>query len=155
MRILFIEDEKDKKRDIIDYLKHISSESQIDSEESLMSGIIALGKKAYNIVLLDMSLPLYEKGINDENNEFEAFGGLDILDEIVRLDLPSKVIVITAFDVIEDDSNKLTLEELDKEMRTEYAGNYLACIHYDQSSIEWKTALSNWIRGIANESVNS
>ena len=111
-----------------------------------MAALFALGKSAYEMVLLDMSLPLYDLNGEDEGiNEFEAFGGIEILDEIQRKELSVKVLVITAFDVIEDDTKKIQLKQLDQQMKANYTDIYLGCIHYDQSSLEWKAEVKKYI----------
>lgn len=143
MRILFIEDEIAKRKDIQNFLIEELSQTDIENAHSLMSGMLALRNKEYELVLLDMSLPLYD--LDEGNNEFEAFGGIEILDEIKRKELSVKVLVITAFDVIEDETKKIHLEQLNQQMIDNYCDIYLGCIHYDQSSLEWKTELRKYI----------
>ena len=53
--------------------------------------------------------------------------------------------VITAFDVIEDDTKKIQLKQLDQQMKANYTDIYLGCIHYDQSSLEWKAEVKKYI----------
>ena len=147
MKILFVEDENIKRRDIMNYLSTDLNINDIDVVHSLMGGMLALKKKNYKMVLLDMSLPLYDiNGEDEEINEFEAFGGIEILDEIERKELDVKVLVITAFDVIEDDTKKIRLDQLDNQMKENYARFYLGCIHYDQSSVEWKYELKKYLK---------
>ena len=146
MNVLFIEDESVKQNDILKFLKQELYLENIEIANSLMGGLLALKNNKYNLVLLDMSLPLYDiNGEDEEINEFEAFGGIEILDEIERKELNIKVIVITAFDVIEDDTKKMRLEQLDEEMRNSYSNYYIGCIYYDQSSLEWKSELKKYL----------
>lgn len=147
MKILFIEDEIVKQKDILKYLNEELLQKDVEVAHSLMGGMLALRKGDYQMVLLDMSLPLYDLNGEDEGiNEFEAFGGIEILDEIERKELPLKVLIITAFDVIEDDTKKIHLEQLDQQMKENYSEIYLGCIHYDQSSLEWKAELKKYIK---------
>lgn len=147
MKILFIEDEIVKQKDILKYLNEELLQKDIEVANSLMGGMLALGKCDFDMVLLDMSLPLYDLNGEDEGiNEFEAFGGIEILDEIERKELSVKVLVVTAFDVIEDDTKKIHLGQLDKQMRENYSNIYVGCIHYDQSSLEWKAELKKYVK---------
>lgn len=149
MKLLFIEDEQSKERQIFEFIKSLDINLDIFIEKSLMSGIRRIQTEIYNLVLLDMSLPLYDLGSDiDENNEFEAFAGIDILEEMFRIDYLGRVIVITAFDIIEDDSKKLSLEQLDLQMKKDYPTLYLGCIHYNSSSLEWKHKLELIINGL-------
>ena len=147
MKILFIEDEIVKQNDILKYLNEELSQNAVEVVHSLMGGMLALRKCEFEMVLLDMSLPLYDLNGEDEGiNEFEAFGGIEILDEIERKELSVKVLVITAFDAIEDDTKKIHLEQLDQQMKENYSNIYLGCIHYDQSSLEWKSELKKYVK---------
>ena len=149
MKVLFVEDENVKQSNIVTYLKDELGVENISVVNSLMGGMLALRNGKFDIVLLDMSLPLYDiNGEDEELNEFEAFGGIEILDEIDRKELSVKVLVITAFDVIEDDTKKINLAQLDAQMKENYSNYYLGCIHYDESSLEWKTELENYLKNI-------
>ena len=134
MKVLFVEDENVKQSNIVTYLKDELGVENISVVNSLMGGMLALRNGKFDIVLLDMSLPLYDiNGEDEELNEFEAFGGIEILDEIDRKELSVKVLVITAFDVIEDDTKKINLEQLDDQMKENYSNYYMGCINYDES----------------------
>ena len=147
MKFLFVEDEIVKQKEILEYLNEELLQNEVEVAHSLMGGMLALKKSEFEMVLLDMSLPLYDLNGEDEGiNEFEAFGGIEILDEIERKELSVKVLVITAFDVIEDDTKKIHLEQLNQQMRENYSNIYLGCIHYDQSSLEWKSELKKYIK---------
>ena len=50
--------------------------------------------------------------------------------------------------MIEDDTKKINLEQLDDQMKENYSNYYLGCIHYDESSLEWKTELENYLKNI-------
>ena len=88
MKVLFVEDENVKQSNIVTYLKDELGVENISVVNSLMGGMLALRNGKFDIVLLDMSLPLYDiNGEDEELNEFEAFGGIEILDEIDRKEL--------------------------------------------------------------------
>ena len=88
MKVLFVEDENVKQSNIVTYLKDELGVENISVVNSLMGGMLTLRNGKFDIVLLDMSLPLYDiNGEDEELNEFEAFGGIEILDEIVRKEL--------------------------------------------------------------------
>ena len=93
MKVLFVEDENVKQSNIVTYLKDELGVENISVVNSLMGGMLALRNGKFDIVLLDMSLPLYDiNGEDEELNEFEAFGGIEILDEIDRKILETMII---------------------------------------------------------------
>ncbi len=152
MRILLIEDENDKMENINEYVKHEFKSAQVDLSKSYTTALKNIYRNEYDVVLLDMSLPFTEKGEeNFENNEFETFGGINILDELKRLNYHTNVIVITAFDVLGENDDIVKLSQLNEEMKEDYNKIYVGCILYNSSSIEWKQELKRRIEEYINK----
>lgn len=104
-------------------------------------------------ILLDMSLPLFD---NDDmnymdENEFETFGGISVLDEIDRLDKICKVIVITAFDILGEGNDKIDLPQINKRLKHEYPQIFVGTVFYNTSSLEWKDDMSHLLLNNANK----
>lgn len=140
MSILLIEDEPSKEKNIITFLGELLPDVKVDIKRSITSGKIEIRKKNYDHILLDMSLPLFD---NDDmnymdENEFETFGGISVLDEIDRLDKICKVIVITAFDILGEGDDKIDLPQINKQLKIEYPKIFVGTVFYNTSSLEWK-----------------
>lgn len=143
MRILYVEDEDEKAKEVVNYLSAIL---EIELTKSYSSCVSAIYEKEYDMILLDMSLPLYDYDSEDnDENEFDTFAGIDIINELVRLDRKEKVAIITAFDILGEDENRVDIHQLDDKMRQEYSDSYLGIIHYDASSLEWRRQLQEII----------
>lgn len=144
MNILYVEDEEEKAREVMTYL---SKNNNVDLKKSYSSGVSAIYECSYDLILLDMSLPLYDYDSEDEDeNEFDTFAGVDIIDELVRLSRTEKVAIITAFDILGEDDIKMDVHQLDKKLRLEYANNYVGTIYYDASSLEWRRELQEILK---------
>ena len=151
MKILLIEDENDKIKHITSHLKKKIKGIELCVAKSYKSGIISIYQQQYDLILLDMSLPLNDVSDNEfMENEFETFGGMDILEEMKRIENETKVIVITAFDVLGENENKMTLDQLNEIMARKYCKIYLGCIHYNSSAREWKYILDSYLDDIIN-----
>lgn len=140
MSILLIEDEPSKEKNIVTFLGELLPDVKVDIKRSITSGKIEIRKKNYDHILLDMSLPLFD---NDDmnymdENEFETFGGISVLDEIDRLDKICKVIVITAFDILGEGDDKIDLPQINKQLKIEYPKIFVGTVFYNTSSLEWK-----------------
>ena len=139
VNILYVEDEEVKAKEVISALGTVDN---IELKKSLSSGLAAIQEKSFDLILLDMSLPLYDYSSEDENeNDFETFAGIDILEELDRKGRADKVAVITAFDILGEGENEITMLQLDKKLREEYEEVYLGLIYYDSSSLEWRRSL--------------
>lgn len=160
MIVLLVEDEISKERSIINYLREIVKGIVIHISRSVTSAIIELRHYDFDYVLLDMSLPLFDNAdlSYSDSNEFDAFGGTAILDEIDRRQLSSKVIVITAFDTLGEGADLISLSQVTIDLKQDYPDNFVGSIYYNASSLAWKYELSGFFtRGemIKNEDTNS
>lgn len=139
MKILYVEDEEVKAKEV---LSALNTKDNIEFRKSLSGGLAAIEEKKFDLILLDMSLPLYDYNSVDENeNDFETFAGIDILEELVRKVRSDKVAIITAFDILGEGENEITMLQLDKKLQMEYQDIYLGLIYYDASSLEWRRNL--------------
>lgn len=139
MKILYVEDEEVKAKEVLDVL---NNKGIIDFRKSLNSGLAVIQEEIFDLILLDMSLPLYDYSSVDENeNDFETFAGIDILEELNRKGRDDKVVIITAFDVLGEGENEITMVQLDEKLQEEYENVYLGLIYYDSSSLEWRRSL--------------
>ncbi|MFO7844253.1 MAG: response regulator [Bacteroidales bacterium] len=143
--IILIEDDFKKKEDIRNFL---SSELQINNiviKESYQSGLRALIKNKYDLLLLDMSIPTWDKSIDEPGGNFEKFGGYKILKEITRKKKPIKTILITMFDDFGESDTSITLSQLDNLLKTEFPDIYIGAVYYNIREEKWKADLSDFI----------
>lgn len=143
MRILYVEDDVSKVTDVRNLLDDVIPINNLVIKNSLTSGIIELRKNKFDLILLDMSLPLYDFKESDNDGDFETFAGIDILEEMKRIKLSTNVIIITAFDVLGE--NKLNLDQLNKEMLQDYGSIYKGIIHYKTTTLEWSNSFKKLI----------
>ena len=148
MRILIVEDEPNKERKIKEFLYSLFS-VELDVVRSVISAKLKLKeKKDYDFVLLDMTLPLYDNDDLDyiDDNEFETFGGECILDEIERLCIHTKVVIITAFDVLGDGAQHIDLETLSNRIKHEFPELFVGSVFYNATSTKWKEELKELLK---------
>lgn len=143
MKILYIEDENSKAIKVEKYVYKIISDCKIRVRKSYTAGIIEIQNESFDLILLDMSLPLYDfqSGELEEADDFEVFAGIDIMEEMKRTGNYTKVIVVTAFDELGEDKNRISIKQLDANLAKEFPELYLGIIHYDDSSLEWNNKL--------------
>ena len=140
MEILYVEDEQNKARQVIQAIRESIPSANILLKNSYNAALMEISRENLDLILLDMSLPLYDISESmeyEEDNDFEPFAGIDLLEELVRIDSEKKVVIITAFDVLGEDDNKINLAQLDTKMKEEYKDNYRGIIYYNSSSLEW------------------
>lgn len=153
LKVLLVEDELTKEKKLMNHICTIHPHVSLDIKHSITTAIIALRQNEYNYVVLDMSLPLYDFDDmeHSEDNEFDAFGGMSVLDEIDRLFKVCKVIVVTAFDKLGEGKKQIELPQIQSELEESFPENYVGCIFYDSSRIDWQSELNSYLGGITTD----
>lgn len=142
MNVLIIEDDELKHQHLENYCKEIISDVKFTWKKSYQSGLNEVMTNPYDLVLLDMSMHIYEKTAEESGGSFETYAGRMILSEIDINEIDTKVIVITGYDIYNDGK---TLETLKEELREEFREFYIDTLYFIGSEDKWKSELSNLI----------
>jgi DNA-binding NarL/FixJ family response regulator len=146
MKIVIVEDDEYKQRQIVALMSEEFSNHEISTARSYTSGLREIRSVHPDLVLLDMSLPNFDGEFSStDGGKFRSYGGRDILHQIVRRGLPSKVIVVTAYDTFSSETNATSLDALGEELKGEFSGNFIDIVFYSASNDEWKLALRRWM----------
>lgn len=146
MSILIIEDDKYKSNEILNYIRAKYPNSEVVEATSYSTGIKAVRELDLDLLILDMSLPLY----CDENiktTEFNTFAGKRILEELRRIEKECKVIVVTAFDYLPLEDSEISLTQLTDELHSNFVEYFIGSVHYSAVSNDWKRKLDEILEG--------
>jgi DNA-binding NarL/FixJ family response regulator len=102
MKLLLVEDDDNKQRELVDFLGATYPKLQVEVAGSLISALRAMKENRPEIVLLDMTLPNYDVREGESGGGLHAFGGEEFLRQTRRFKLPTTVIVITQFESFGD-----------------------------------------------------
>lgn len=145
MRILLIEDDEIKRNQINRFLLESLKKADIKIAKSLQSGLKAIINNDFDFILLDMTMPTFDIGLDEDGGRPRAYGGREILQQMARRQILIPVIVVTQFDRFGKGADSLTLSELDEQLKFIYKNNYLGCIFYNSAVDSWKKDLKRLI----------
>jgi len=134
MNVLIIEDTDEKRNQVVLLLKEIISEVIIDTAMSFRGGVAKLESKAYDLLVLDMVLPIRD---GDFPN---ADAGSNLLSEALygnNCRRPSHILCLTAYD------------EVAVSFRDEAERKMVQLILYDEVESKWRSLLGEKARQIA------
>jgi len=143
MKILIIEDDELKYQHLNNFIAKILPQSNVTWRKSYHTGLTEIMVDFYDLLLLDMSMHIYEKTAQESGGSFETYAGRMILNEIDINEIKTKVIVVTGYDVYSDGK---TLKTLKQELREEFGGFYIDTVYFIGSEEKWKTELSKLIK---------
>jgi len=139
MKILIIEDDELKHQHLEKFVSNLILDSDFTWRKSYQSGLKEIMANTYDLVLLDISMHIYEKTAKESGGSFETYAGRMILTEIDINEIITRVIVVTGYDVYSDGK---TLETLKVELRNEFGDFYIDTVYFIGSQDKWKTELT-------------
>lgn len=141
MSVLLVEDNYHKRQKIIDFIVSNYAGTNIREAHSFTSGSKALSDDVYDIVMLDIGLPTYDKVGNESGGRKRMFGGREIARKLIRRRGSANIVFITQYDAFSDGGISLSFDELRKILSDECGPSFQGLILYDSSKSAWKDAL--------------
>jgi DNA-binding NarL/FixJ family response regulator len=151
IRILLIEDDKKKSDDIINFINARFPHFDVSLKESYHSGLKSLFKEKYDLLLLDMSMPTWDRSPFENGGEYEKFGGIKILKELNRKKKILPTILITMFDNFGESDNSITLSQMNLVLNNDYDSFYLGSVFYRSDISKWQEDLETLISSLRND----
>lgn len=148
MKILLIEDHEIKREKIVSLLENNFEEINLSIAHSYNSGINAALYSVFELLILDMSMPTYDKTPSEGGGRFRTFGGRDIVRQLERRNIHIPFIVLTQYSHFSENEKDISIEDLNAEFKVNYKTTYLKTIFYDTSSSRWKEELIDEIKRI-------
>lgn len=144
MNLLFVEDDDDKAERITAAISSSHPEIVIVRAKSFDGALrrIVRDRGSFHGILLDMSMPNYD---NSESRP-EAFAGRDLLRQCKLRKITIPTVVITMFDLFGAPPDQLTFNELDEQLKAEFAPFYTGMIYYSSAQEGWKSELLKMIK---------
>lgn len=146
IKTILIEDDPKKIEDIKEFISTVLKCEQFVVKESYQSGIKAILESNFDLLLLDMSIPTFDKSPTESGGHYEKFGGYKVLREIVRKKRPVKTILITMFDDFGESDLSITLQQINDSLKQEFEDLFLGSVFYHARENKWKEDLLNIIR---------
>ncbi len=151
MKILIIEDQIEKSKDIERYSKsrfeHIS---KLTVKQSLRGGLRELFQnKDYDLIFLDMSMPNFDPSPDDPlGGTPESFAGNEFLAQMKLRGISIPVIIITQYQTFEE--GQIDLSSIDEYLNHNYENFYLGAVYYSSADKDWEKQLSKIIESNLN-----
>jgi CheY-like chemotaxis protein len=139
--VLIVEDDENKSRQLSEFIRKSLTDAVVTERRSYRSGLYHIVHSELSLILLDMSMPTFDVSSQERGGRTRAYGGRDILDEMRRRKITTRVIVVTQFETFGEGADRTTLAELDSELKASFPGNYLGSVYYHPAQSNWQDDL--------------
>lgn len=144
--VLIVEDDENKREQLADHINELLPGCTIRVARSFHSGLRSVVEESHDLILLDMTMPTYDIGQSEDGGRPQHYAGREILRQMLRRQIATPVIVVTQFDVFGEDSEAMTRDQLDKQLKGDFPDMYLGTVYYNAAMNDWKRALQQIIR---------
>lgn len=148
MKILLVEDDDPKRRNILLTLSKIVPGAVIDEAKSVNSALHRLRSSVFDLALLDMSLPSFDVGPGESGGRPQGFGGIEVLRSMDRFGLEVPVVVLTAYEAFPSGERQINLETLAEDLRRSHPRTFRGLVFYNSVFSSWSDELGTHIRRI-------
>ncbi|MGJ8645760.1 MAG: response regulator [Marinomonas colpomeniae] len=144
-KILIVEDNLHKLEKIKYFLSSEFQSITFDIAMSFTSGKKQSNEDDYDLVILDMSLPTYDKNVGESGGRFRTFGGDEIARKLIKRKENCKFIFLTQYKDFSGNTKTLNFDSLKKELSEKYIKNCKGFIYYNSTESSWKNELKELI----------
>lgn len=138
MKILIVEDNHDKRKNIKLFFQKRIEDVSFGEAKSYSSGISEIYGRRWDLMILDMSLPTYDITHTETGGEMKPVAGKEILRRMQNRKINTPVIIVTQFDVFGE--KQVSLNSLNEEFRKKYSDIWQGTVSYDKPN--WQIELN-------------
>ena len=150
MKILLIEDDTNKATQLKNFFSEFFPQDDLVINRSYQSGLKSLMEGFFDVTILDMSLPNFDIKKAEDGYKFRKLGWLDILRELKRKKISTKVIIVTQFENFGEGNDLVNLSSLKTIMMRDYKSNYKGTVFYNAKQDSWKLNLNELVLKCTN-----
>ncbi|MGJ0290546.1 response regulator [Aliarcobacter cryaerophilus] len=146
MKIIIIEDNEHKRKKIKDFILNISANIHIDEAYSYTTGLKKCLHNEYHLLILDMTMPTYEKSHSESGGTFRTYGGKEIIRQLKRKNKELPFVIVSQYSKFSDNTTTLSLDEISQQLKEISPNFFIETVLYDTSSSNWKIILEEIIK---------
>jgi DNA-binding response OmpR family regulator len=145
MNVYLIEDDALKATRLKNFLEEKIPGAAVITFGSFQSGLRAIQNNTPKLVILDMTLPTFDRAGSDREGRLRPLGGYDLMRKIVHHSVRVAVIVVTQLETFGEGSDRVTFSELVERCYRDFPGIFKGAVYFRQADSGWQEELLNLI----------
>jgi CheY-like chemotaxis protein len=152
MRALVADDDDHKRHEMAAVLKESIPHVRVQETRSYRSTLSEVLTGAYDVFLLDMTLPTFDVTPGqEEGGASQAFGGREVLRHMLHREISVPTIIVTQFDHFGEGRESIGLRDLGLELAELAPHLFRGVIQYRRGGDSWRQELRQLAATIAAE----
>ncbi len=143
MLIYIIEDSPTKAAQLTTFLKERWSCAHIRLFASFQSGLREVESVSPDLIVLDMTLPTFDRKANGREGRLRPLGGYDLMRKMRLKQISARVVVITQLESFGEGEETVNLGDITSRCEREFPDFFIGSVYFDQSAGNWKTQLDD------------
>lgn len=139
MNILVIEDNSLKREKIIKFLKNYSH-IVVSEAASYNSGLTLAHEHSFDFLVVDMSMPTFDRNEQTQGGRFRALGGKEIVHKLVKIQKLPPFVILTGYKDFSVGTQSLSIAQIN-DLLGSLGESYLGCILFESSDNSWQEEL--------------
>lgn len=148
MNILLVEDGEYKSERVSEFLNENIINANIDVRGSYSSAAKALLSGKYQIAILDMTLPTFDKSNGSIGGDSKTYGGLDLARFIKRKKINLQFLFLSQYKSFSESAKLSCLDDINNIAKKEYPDLYLGSVFYEHAGFKWKDELLELVKSL-------
>lgn len=145
MNVLLVEDDENKRNQVAQFLGELKPTPTVHEARSYNSAIRFLETTPVDLVILDMSLPIFDVTSEEDGFQDDAFGGMEVLSFAHRRKLAGKFVILTQFETLGEGESLISTSELGVLLAKNFQELYYGIVYYNPSEAAWREELKQKI----------
>lgn len=109
--------------------------------ESFQSALRAIEANLPDLVILDMTLPTFDRKPNSREGRMRPLGGYDLMHKMKHRSITAAVIVVTQLEKFGEGEDEISFAEITSRCKREFPDFFLGSVYYDQGGLNWQNDL--------------
>lgn len=147
MRTLIIEDNHSKLKNLKGFFKKNYADYNVHDALSYTAGLRRLYNEDWDLLILDMTLPVYDVNPQDSGGDKKSVAGKEIMKRMLNKKIVIPTIIVTQFDTFGE--NEITIESLNEEFKDTMSSIWKGTVNYEKQT--WMVDLKEIIDNIVGE----
>lgn len=152
MKVLIIEDNHNKLKQIKAFVNKNYPDVSIHDALSYTAGLRRIYDEKWNLLLLDMSLPIYDMSQQETGGDKKSIAGKEIMNRMIYRRKIIPTIIITQFDTFGE--NELSINTLNKEFSESLSEVWRGTVNYEDSTNKWMIELKKLLDEVFKENLD-